>query len=206
MASKNGRIHTPEGTARYASLFTPRQRKDSKGVAQGEPKYQLTIIFDKGEDLSELEEACEAAAAEKFGAKWERLKEMGKLNWPVRSNKERVDDDGDPVPGFENQKAFHIAAKNGDRPGVVDENADPIMEKSEVYDGCRVRASVRAFAYDNESKGVAFILVNVQKLGEGKRLSGDPSAEEEFKPTRKSGKAAPSKRRPADDEDDDPLA
>lgn len=186
MAGKgSNRIHTPEGTARYCSVFVPRVRKDPKtGEAKGDPKYQITLIFDEDTDLSEMEEAAKQKGIEKFGPKFMALVEKGKMNWPFRDNADRVDDDDNPIPGFD-IAGVHVGFKTGDKPGVVDEAAEPIMDKSEIYDGCRVRVSCRPFAYDNESKGVAFALVNVQKLDDGDRLSGDPSAEDDFKPAKK---------------------
>ena len=76
------RIHTPEGTARFVSLLTPRQRKDKKGNAQGDPKYQITLIFDEDATLRNMEKAAEEVAAEAFGPKWKQLRDKGRLNWP----------------------------------------------------------------------------------------------------------------------------
>lgn len=198
------RLHTPEGTARYVSLLQPRVRKDPKtGEPKGDPKYQITLIFDEDTDIRKLEKAAEEVALEKFGPKWKQLREKGKIQWPFKDNEERVDDDDNPIPGFENP-GVHVGFKTKDKPGIVDEDAEPIMDKADIYDGMRARVSCRPFAYDNESKGVAFYLINVQKLGDGDRLSGDPDASDDFaKPAKSSkGKAsAPAKkgRKGADD-------
>jgi hypothetical protein len=64
--------------------------------------------------------------------------------------------------------------------------------------------SCRAFGYDtNGNKGVSFALVNVQKLADGKRLSGNPSAEDEF--GKASSKPSKGKSRRSDDDDEDDL-
>lgn len=194
------RMHSPEGTARYCSLFTPRQRKNKQGVAQGDPKFQITLIFDEDANLAAMKKAAKEAGEEKFGTKFMDMVKKGKANWPFRDNTERENDEGDRIEGFENDDGCFVGFKNKDKPGIVDSDAEPIMEKSEVYDGMRARVSCRAFAYDNESKGVAFALVNVQKLGDGDRLSGDPSAEDDFgKPAKGKGKAKKSKASDYDD-------
>lgn len=184
MATKSNRLHTPEGTARFASVFQARQRKDKNGNPQGEPKYEITLIFDEDADLSDLEAAARAKGEEKFGTKFMQLVQKGKANWPFGDNADRVDDDDNPIVGFD-KPGINVKFKTSEKPGVVDQDAEPIMDKSELYDGCRVRVSCRPYAYDNESKGVAFLLINVQKLDDGDRLSGDPSAEDDFKPAKK---------------------
>lgn len=200
------RLHTPVGTARYVSLLTPRARKDDKGQAKGEPKYQITLIFGENAGIRPMEKAAEAVALEAFGPKWKQLREKGKIRWPFRDNSDRVDDDDNPIPGFE-EEGVHVGFKSKDKPGIVDRDAEPIMDKAEIYDGMQARVSCRPFAYDNESKGVSFFLINVQKMDDGDRLSGDPSAEDDFQPAKGKKKAPAAKKgKRAVDDDDDPLA
>lgn len=208
MARKN--IATPEGIVRYANVFTPRARKDKDGQPKGDPKYSVLLVFPRDVDLSDLEAAVEAAAKEKFGKNY--LKALGDGTQrgfnanPIRDASDYIDEelskeDNWPfnLPGA---KMIRFASK--DRPGLVDEDLQDILDKSEFYDGCKARVTCRAFAYDNESKGVSFALVNVQKLGDGKRLSGNPSAEDEFGALAKSSKPkAKAKAKPADEDDDD---
>lgn len=194
------RIHTPEGTARYTALFVPRARKDKDGNVKGDPKYQITLIFDEDTDLSEMKAAAKAVGLEKFGPKFPDLVKKGKMNWPFGDNDEKVDLDDNPIPGFE-VAGVHVGFKSSDKPGIVDVDAEPIMDKQDIYDGMKARVSCRPFAYDNESKGVAFYLINVQKTDDGDRLSGDPSAEDDFKPVKKK----PVGKRKANDDIDDLL-
>ena len=195
MASE--RIHSPEGTARYVNILVPRQRKDAKGVAQGDPKYQITLIFDEDTDIRAMKKAAQDCGIEKFGPKFPELVKKGKMNWPFVNNEDKVDDDDNPIPGFENP-GVSVGFKSKDKPGIVDADAEPIMDKSEIYDGMRARVSCRPFSYDNESKGVAFYLINVQKLDDGDRLSGDPAAEDDFKPAKGKKPAAKKSSRSAD--------
>ena len=191
------RIHTPEGTARWVSVFQPRQRQNKAGVDQGDPRYEITIIFDEDADLKQMKAAAQAAGVEKFGAKFVEGVKKGKYLWPFADNATKVDDDDVPYAGYENP-GFSVKFKTKDKPGMVDADAEPIMDKKDVYDGMRARVSCRAFAYDNESKGVAFYLINVQKLGDGERMSGDPAAEDDFKPVKGAAKKV---KKPAEDDD-----
>lgn len=182
------RIHSPEGTARFCSILQARQRKDSKGANQGDPKFEITLIFDGDTDLKAMKKAALEVGVEKFGPKFQELVKKGKANWPFVDNTDKVNDDDERLTGFEDDEGVSVKFKSKDKPGIVDADAEPIMDKSEIYDGMRARVSCRPFAYDNESKGVAFFLINVQKLGDGDRLSGDPAAEDDFKPAKKASK------------------
>lgn len=194
------RIHSPEGTARFVSILQARQRKDSKGQPQGDPKFEITLIFDEDTNISAMKKAALEVGVEKFGPKFQEMVKKGKYNWPFVDNADKVDDDDNPISGFENA-GTHCKFKTKDKPGIVDADAEPIMDKSEIYDGMRARVSCRPFAYDNESKGVAFFLINVQKLDDGPRMSGDPSAEDDFKAA-KGGKKPAGKKAAKDDVDD----
>lgn len=193
MATSRSKLHTPAGTACWVNVFTPKQRTDAKGQPKGDPKYQITLCFSRKADLSEMEAEAERVGKEKFGPKFMDLVNKGKMNWPFSDNDDKAEDDetGEPREPFAGNKGgVHVGFKSGDKPGIVDADAEPIMDKSDVYSGMEARVSCRAFAYDNESKGVAFFLINVQKLGDGERLSGNPSAEDDFAPARKGPAAA----------------
>lgn len=193
---------SPEGIVRYANVFTPRARKGKDGEPQGDPKYSILLVFERDADLDEMEEAIEEAAAKKFGSKAKSLLANGRLRSPIRDADEYVDDELSKEENwpFNLKGARMVRFSTKDQPGVVDEGADPIMDKTEFYDGCRARVSYNASGYDtNGNKGVALYLINVQKLDDGKRLSGNPSAEDDFKEDRKVKPKA--KRKTEDDED-----
>jgi hypothetical protein len=183
---KSTRLYSPRGVASYVTLHTPRQRTDRKGKPTGDPKYGLALFFGEGVDLKEMKTVALDKAVETFGPTAKALIQKGKINWPFADTA----DMDDPSPPFD-QPGTVVNFKSADKPGIVDENADPIMDKSEIYSGMEARVSCRCFTYDNESKGVSFALVNVQKLGDGERLSGNPSAEDDF------ADAAPAKGKPA---------
>ena len=201
-SANTGRIHTPVGIASYVNLFTPKQRTDRKGNPQGDPKFGLALFFSRKQEdeLQEMMDIAEAKLKEAFGPKAMDLVRKGRINWPF-SDTEEMDEPNPPA----DKPGWMVNFKSTEKPGIVDAEAEPIMEKSEIYSGMKARVSCRCFTYDNESKGVAFALVNVQKIDDGDRLSGNPSAEDDFGG---SGGGKPTKGRRSrdeDDEDDEPA-
>lgn len=55
-----------------------------------------------------------------------------------------------------------------------------VDEGSTVYAGCYMRATVSVYSYDNKGKGVAWGLMNVQKVKDGDRLDSRIDAAEDF--------------------------
>ena len=194
--SKATRLHSPEGIACFTQVFVPKARTDKAGNPKGAAKYSLVLCFDNEADLVEMKAEAKRVGIEKFGPNFAADVKKGKLNWPFRENSD-YEDNGFPFT----QEGTFISFKSEDRPGIVDENADPIMDKSDFYSGVHARVSCRAFAYDNESKGVAFGLINIQKLGDGERLAGNPTAQSDFGAVKSKAKPAA----PAVEEDDDLL-
>jgi hypothetical protein len=161
----NGNILTPEGRWSYAHLFHARLPKDAQ--PNQKPKYQCTLLFKPGEDISLLVGEVVRVLTEKFGPqeKWPK-----KLKNPIL---DQGDYDGDEyVKG-----AKMIRCNSLRKPGVVDARAQQIEDESMVYSGCFGRLTVRAYYYDtNGNKGVAFGLQNAQKTRDGDPLAGAPSA------------------------------
>lgn len=165
-------VMTPEFRVSYPHLFQPQQPMANS--ASQDPKYSTVMLFKKGEDLSKLKAAAEAAVSAKWGndkAKWPK-----NLRSPFRDQGEKE------TEGYEAGAVF-MTATSKQRPGIVDDKVQPVIDPSKIYAGCYCRATVRAYAYDNAgNKGVAFGLQNVQFLRDGESLSGRAKAEEEFEP------------------------
>lgn len=167
-------IMTPAAILSFPHLFKP-----SAAPGSDKLKYSCSLVFPAGADLAELKQAALDAANEKFGAdKVPAMLRSAKLRMPFR-------DDGADKGYPEN--AVYINVRSDKQPGVVgvypgpDGRPMPITDETLVYAGCKVRATVRAFAYDTSgNRGVAFALNNVQKLADGDRLDGRRAAEDEF--------------------------
>ena len=167
------KIITPQAVLSYPHLFEP-----NTPPGASEAVYSCALIFEKGTDLSGLKKAALEAATEKFGAKAEALIRDGKLKLPFRN------DGADK--GYPDGSIF-MNVKNKAKPGIVsifpgaDGKPTPISDEAQIYAGCKVRVSLRAYAYDvSGNKGVAFALGNLQKLADGDRLDGRKKAEDEF--------------------------
>lgn len=166
---------TPVARLCFPSLFEPRSFEGS------EPKYSCVLVFPPASAMSPqdqaamqgLKSAAKAAVAEKWGDKPPKG-----VKSPFRACSEKED-----VDGFNDGEVF-ITISSKDRPNVVDSNVQPILSAEDIYAGAKVRASVRAYAFDrNGNKGVSFGLDNIQKVGEGRRVGGGRrKAEDDFTP------------------------
>jgi hypothetical protein len=150
----------------YAHVFEP------SAISEGDDKkYSVSILIPK-KDLETLAKVKKAVEAAKQGGKG---KWNGKippvLKLPLRDgDAERPDDEA-----YEGMMFLNASSKN--KPGIVDENTDPVMSKDDFYSGCFGRASVNFYAFNvSGNKGIAVGLNNLQKLEDGDRLSGGGSS------------------------------
>lgn len=160
------KVMTPEFRVSFPSVF------EARAFAEGQTKkFELTALFPAGTDLSPLKALAKAAAVDKWGDKI-----PANLRSPFRDGSEKPD-----LEGYEG--CVFVKMTSLQRPGVVDQNVQPIIEPSDFYGGCYARASITAFAYDQMgNKGVSFGLQNVQKLRDGDAFSGRSKPEEDFEP------------------------
>lgn len=190
------KVISPQGTAAFPHLFTPHSFEAGK-----EPNFSLILCFPEGTDLTELKKACGRAAIKKFGdkAKVQAMMAKNQLRMPWRDGADYAEY-GEPfVPG-----STFITIKSKQAPGVVNEYAKPIMQELDFYAGCLARASFLCWGYDSMgNKGVTLLLNNVQKTGDGNKLSGRQRAEDEFEPVKKGSSG--SKVVDALDDDDIPF-
>lgn len=164
------KIVTPEARLSYPNLFKARS------VNGNEPKYSCTLIFGAKADLSKLKTAALEAAREKWGSKADDMIKRKQLKLPFRDGAEK---DGE---GYGEGTIF-VNATSKQKPGLVDRGLEPIIEDGDLYPGCYVRASLRAFAYDTQgNKGVSFGLQNVQKLRDGDPIGGRSRPADDFEP------------------------
>jgi hypothetical protein len=157
---------TPKFRVSFPQVFSP------KSFEGQEPKYSLTMLFPKNADLKELKRAAGNAIKEKWGA--DKAKWPKNLRMPFRDGDEKAG-----VKGYEN--CVFVSASSKQKPGVVNQNVEEIIDQNDFYAGCFARATLIAFAYDTAgNRGVSFALQNVQKLGDGERLGGRRDASSDF--------------------------
>ncbi len=190
-------ILTPAFRASYVKLL-----KAEKNNLNGKMEYSVVALFKKGENLDPLKAAALAACEKKWGAdksKWPQKNPVtgqGGVRSPFRDQAERgkLNDETKQLvlpPGYE-AGAIFINLKSEQKPGVVDENVQDIIDSSKLYSGCWLRATVNAFAYEQKGNaGVSFGLNNVQKVGDGDPIGGNRTkATDDFAPIAGAGGAA----------------
>ena len=153
----------------YAHLF------EAHAIEGNDPKFSVSVIISKTDidTLRAIKEAVEEVKETGKG-KWGG-KVPGNLKLPLRDgDAERPDDEA-----YTNCYFLNASSKN--KPGVVDQNVQPVLDATEVYSGCYGRLTINFYAFSaSGNKGVAAGLGNVQKLGEGEPLGGFTSAASDF--------------------------
>lgn len=164
-------LKSPKARLSFPNLF------QARGFEGQEAKYGCTLIFDKAAqatpEFAAMKAAAGAAAKDKWGDKL-----PSNLRNPIRKCEEK---DSYNVPEFEGCVFINVSTKQ--KPGVVDEKVQPIIEEGEIYGGCYVRCTLSVYAYDmSGNKGVSFGLRNVQKVGDGDSFGGRSRPENDFEP------------------------
>lgn len=172
-------ILTPVFRVSYPNLF-----KAKKNDLNGKDEYSVVALFPKMTDFSKLK----AAGQELIEAKWGKGKKLPPLfKSPFRNQSDRAKEDevtGKLIlpEGYEEGGIF-INFKTQQRPGIVDQNVQDIVDSSEIYAGCYCRATVRPYVFDIKgSCGLAFGLQNIQKIKDGDPISGRTKAQDDFAP------------------------
>jgi len=164
MNNKNtigSKVLTPEFRASFVSVFEPKTNQQGKEV------YEITMLFPKKSDISVLKKAVSDLVNRVYP---DKSKRPGNFRSPFR--------DGDLPNSMGNIFAGHpgnvvVRAWTKEKPGLVDEDTNDIIERSQFYSGCYARATVTPFIYNNSGNtGVSFFLNNIQKLRNGESLGG----------------------------------
>lgn len=169
------KVVTPVFRASYPNVFKAR-----KNDLNGKEEYSVVALFPKGTDLTVLKKAAQEAIEKKWGA--DKSKHPTNLRSPFRDQSER-EKEGTLPAGYE-KGAIFLNLKSTEKPGVVDQNVQPILDETEFYAGVFAKASVNAYAYDQKgNRGVSFGLSNIQKVKDGDALGGGRTrAQDDFAP------------------------
>ena len=154
----------------YAHVFKPVAIVDG-----ADPKYSVAILIRKNdkETLKKINAAIEAA--KQAGAPLWGGKIPSNLKLPLRDGDEERSDQ----PEYEG--CYFLNASSTQKPGIIDENKDEILDTTEFYSGCYGRASLNFFAFNQAgNRGIAVGLNNLQKLKDGEPLAGRARAEDDF--------------------------
>lgn len=166
-------VVTPKFRASYPNVFKPRRNE-----LNGKDEYSVVALFPKGTNLEPLKKAATEAIVKKWGV--DKAKWPTNLKSPFRDQKERAKDG--VLPAGHEEGAIFINFKSAQKPQVVDQNVQLILDETEFYAGVYAIASVNAYAYDQKgNRGVAFGLGNIQKVKDGEPLGGRTRAQDDFK-------------------------
>ncbi len=171
MASNN-KTKVVTGTVRlsYANVWEP------KSINGGAEKYSVSLIIPKSDKktIAAINAAIDAAIEEglaKFGGK---KPNKAAIKLPLRDGDTERDDEA-----YAN--SYFVNANSPTPPQIVDQNVNPIMNRSEIYSGVYARVSISFFAFNsNGNKGVACGLGNIQKVRDGQPLGTRSTAEDDF--------------------------
>jgi len=157
----------------YVHVFEPYAQD-----ANDDPKYSCVILIPKSDKvtLKKIRSAIDAASEAGKNSKFD-----GKIPKNLAITLKDGDEDADleKNPEYENHMYMSISSKT--RPGVVDQDVNPILDSTEVYSGCYARVSMNAFPYNYKGKkGISFGLNHVQKIEDGDFLGGRSRAEDDF--------------------------
>ena len=175
------KINTPEFRVAFPAVFQPKRNDLSK-----KDEFSVVALFPKGADLSGLEKAAKEALEAKFGAdksKWPG--DIAKYRSPFRDqgDREKVDKQTGKrtLPQGYEKGSIYLTLRSAQRPGVVDNKMEEIIDTSDFYGGCWARASTNAYAYDQKgNRGVSFGLGNLQKLRDGDAFGNRTKAQDDF--------------------------
>lgn len=146
-----------------------------------EPKYSMVILFKKNDkrQAEAVDKAIKAAEDIAIDKVW-KGKRPGKINSPVHDGDE-LNDEGERIKGMEYEGMYYINVSNREKPGVVDQNVQPILEREKIYSGCIVNCHMSFYGYSqNGNNGISASLEHVQLVSDGKRLSGKQPANAVF--------------------------
>ena len=174
MAKGNGEnVLTPKFRVSYPTVFTSKYNNLSK-----RDEYSVTALFLEGETLNELKAVAKRVAY----AKWPN-KLPKNFKSPFKDQAEREDDETGEMPEGYVKGNKMLVMKTTRQPGIIDQKKNEIIDPDKFYAGCFARADVYCMAYEMEkgaSRGVTFILNNLQFMEDGDPFSSRPKASDVF--------------------------
>ncbi len=167
---------TGKGLLSFPNLWVP---KAYQGSTAKEWSCSLLIPKSDTETMKAVTIALQIAFVEVMG------KNQEAWNWAKTHAQFPIQDGDNPkyaqYEGFAGHWAIRFkrgeVRKDGtpnEQPNVVDEQANPIINKQLIYAGCLARVKFFAYAYDPKGKqgsGVGLTLDGVQKMGDSKPFS-----------------------------------
>jgi len=161
------------GKVRFSFAYLSKPRVNEGG----QEKFSVTCLLPKSDEktISAIRASMIEASKSKFTGKPEAFH---KAQTSIIHDGDGLRPGGDPF-GPECKGCWVFTASSNDRPQVVDESLDPLLEP--IKSGDYGRISVNFYGYDVAgNRGVAAGLNNAQLLERGESLSGRADAASDF--------------------------
>lgn len=159
------KVTTGEVILSYAQVW------EARSFEGGKPKYSTQILIDKSDkdtlkDINTaIRNAMEQGVAKGY---WKSGTDPKSFRNPVvrDGDVERSDD-----PAYKGK--FFISAKSINKPIIVDQNVQEILDRDEIYSGVIAKVHISFYPYSmSTNKGLACGLEAIQKVADGERLDG----------------------------------
>lgn len=170
---------TLKGILSFPTLFQPKPVKDSHGNLTGEAKYSATILLPPTDpQLPALQAQVDQAKANTFPSGFPAKGDLCLVPYDTKyAGKDYYD------PRFTGWYVLSCAAKQEDRPAVVDMQHQPIVDASVVCSGAVVWMNAGISGYTKGTGGVGGWLNGIMATGELSefgRLDGKLSVDQMF--------------------------
>lgn len=169
--ARSNEIKTPLCRFSFVNLLKPRTNDE------GKTQYSAALLFPKGSNLTELQEAAVAVAVEEWGEKAKQMIKDGLIKSPFLDgdgpqglNKKS----GERHDGFAGTTFIRVMSGADYAPKLVNRKLQPVTSKDEIYSGAYGHAVVNAFTWESpkQGKGVSFGISMAQVTKDGDRLEG----------------------------------
>lgn len=157
--SSSAQVVTPESIFSYFKLWTatPFEAGDA-------PKFSISLVFPKTTDLSQMQAAYDSVLHADFdGALPYGAKAGGFLDGAVRYPQD---------PWYADKWILSCSQTEDRPPKILDEQNNPIMDKSQMYSGVIGRALISFYGYQGGSKGIGCSIHGVMKIRDGENMGG----------------------------------
>lgn len=179
-------VITPKFRVSFPCVFEARSFQDDPDQKKS---FSIDMIFDSEEAIKtpykgkkkqtvSMAQAVANAKADQWGKdpkKWPKFQHK-----VFKDGNDRTNKDGEVYEGYEDK--LFVTARAGEKfpPKVVGMDGKP-LDENEFYGGCYAIAQLMARPYDfGGNKGVRYLLLSIQKVGEGERFGGVSQANDVF--------------------------
>lgn len=148
----------------------------------GDLKYSLQVHISKDDtaNVKRAQELVDKAIAKGKATIWGG--KVPKFRYqPLRDGDQELADGDQEAPCYKGVIFLNASSSFKFKPGIVDENLQPVTDPDKIYSGCYCHVQLSAYPYKNSGNcGVGWGLQNVMFVSDGDRLDGRMDAKDAF--------------------------